>query len=213
VQAIEKTLIDTNWITLLLLFLFVCVFLLKGLSYAKLKGNVFSFANNSFIDAENEEKTSFFNLFQSVIFLFSMVVLSLLIYKILRFYEFWATQDFTNFMKVLSLVSAYFLVKWSLEFVFSHVLMIQKQVRFFLISKAIYLYSTAFFLLISLVLVQYSQLNILFLIYFSIFIFSVRFVLHVIINKNLVFNELFYFILYLCAFEIAPLFILFKLMF
>jgi hypothetical protein len=142
-----------------------------------------------------------------------MAVLSLVIYKVLLFYDFWTSQDFSNYMKVLSIVSSYFLIKWAIEFVLSYLFVIQKQVYFFIISKTIYLYSTAFFLLISLVLVQYSQLNILFLIYFSVFVFSIRFLLHVIINKKLVFSELFYFILYLCAFEIAPLFILFKWMF
>jgi hypothetical protein len=213
VQAIEKTLIDTNWITLLFLFLFTCVFLLKGLSHTRLKGTVSSFVNHTFVKAEVEEKTSFFSLFQCIIFVFTMSVLSLVMYKILLFYDFWKSQDFSNYMKVLSIVSSYFLIKWAIEFVFSYLFVIQKQVHFFIISKAIYLYSTAFFLLISLVLVQYSQLNILFLIYFSIFVFSVRFLLHVIINKKLVFSELFYFILYLCAFEIAPLFMLFKWMF
>ena len=212
-QAIEKTVIDTNWITLLFLFLFTCILILKGMSQRRLKGNVSSILNKSFIEVEAEEKTFFLNLFQCLIFVFSMLVLSLLIYNIILYYEFWRSQDLVSYMKVVGVVSSYFLIKWSVESLFSYVLMIQKQLRLFLISKAVYLHSTAFFLLIALVLVQYSQLNIPFLIYFSIFIFSIRFVLLVVINKKLVFNELFYFILYLCAFEIAPLFILFKLMF
>lgn len=212
-QAIEKTLIDTNWITLLFLFLFTCIFLLKALSYSRLKGSVFSFVNHSFIEAEIEEKKSFFDVFQCVIFIFSMSVLSLLIYKVLIFYNFWISQGLDSYVKVLSVVSSFFLIKRLVEFMFSRLFMIQKKLRFFLISKATYLYSTTFFLLIVLVLVQYSQLNILFLVYFSMAIFPIRFLLHVRINKKLVFNGLFYFILYLCAFEIAPLFILFKLMF
>lgn len=212
-QALEKTLIDTNWITLLFLFLFTCIFLLKALSYSRLKGSVFSFVNYSFIEAEAEEKKSFFDVFQCVIFIFSMSVLSLLIYKILVFYNFWISKGVYSYVKVLSVVSSFFLVKWLMESLFSRLFMIQKKLRLFLISKSVYLYSITFFLLILLVLVQYSQLNILFLVYFSMVVFSIRFLLHVTINKKLVFNGLFYFILYLCAFEIAPLFILFKLMF
>ena len=86
VQALERTVVDTNWITILLVVLLGCVFLLKGLSITRLKGNVFSIINNSFIETEIEENFSFFNLFKSVIFLFSMSVLSLLAYKILLFY-------------------------------------------------------------------------------------------------------------------------------
>ena len=82
VQAIEKTLIDTNWITLLFAFLLACVFLLKGLSAPKLKGNVSSLLHPGFIKKEVENNSTFFNLFQSVIFIFSMLVLSLLFYDI-----------------------------------------------------------------------------------------------------------------------------------
>ena len=213
VQALERTIIDTNWITILLVVLLGCVFLLKGLSNTRLKGNAFSLLSNSFIETEIEENYSFFNLFKSVIFVFSVIVLSLLVYHILLFYIVSIEQGFYTFMKVLGVVFSYFSIKWLLELLFSHLFKIDKQVKFFLFSKSSYLYSISFILLIGVILVEYSQLNTRFLVYFSALLFSIRFILHVDRNKKLVFNELFYFILYLCTFEIAPLFILFKLLF
>ncbi|ARV15957.1 DUF4271 domain-containing protein [Polaribacter sp. SA4-12] len=212
-QALERTIIDTNWITILLVVLLACIFLLKGLSVLRLKGNAFSIISNSFIETEIEENYSFFNLFQSVIFVFSMLVLSLLMYTILLFYASSIEQGFYVFMKITGVVFSYFSIKWLLEFLFSHLFKIEKQVKFFLFSKSSYLYSVSFILLIGLVLVEYSQLNTRFLVYFSVLLFSIRFILLIVRNKKLVFSELFYFILYLCAFEIAPLFILFKLLF
>jgi hypothetical protein len=213
VQALERTIIDTNWITILLVVLIGFVFLLKGLSIIRLKGNAFSIINKSFIETRIEENYSFFNVFKSVIFLFSMIVVSLLMYNILLFYNVSTEQGFYAFIKVLGVVFSYFFIKWLLEFLFSHLFKINKQVKFFLYSKSSSLYSVSFILLIAIILVEYSQLNTLFLVCFSVLLFSIRFILHVARNKKLVFNELFYFILYLCTFEIAPLFILFKLLF
>ena len=212
-QAIEKTVIYTNWITLLFAFLFACIFLLKAISASKLKGNVSSFMNYSFIEKEVQDNSTFFNLFQSIIFIFSMLVLSLLLYEISLFYSVFEVFGFYTYFKIFGGVVSYFSIKWALEFSLSLLFIINRQVKFFLVSKSIYLYSVTFFLLIVLVLTQYSQLNTIFLIYFSMSIFLIRFLVHILSNKKLVFNKLFYFILYLCTFEIAPLFILFKLIF
>jgi hypothetical protein len=213
VQALERTITDSNWITLILMTLFVFVFLLKGVSVRRLKGNASSLINRGFIEKEIEDNNPFFNLFQVLIFLFSMTVLSLTVYKIVLFYTVVILQGFSTFMIIFGLVFSYFACKLLLEFSIAFLFKIDKQVKFFLISKSSYLYAVSFILLIGLILVEYSQLDTLFLIYFSGVLFSIRFILHVASNKKLIFNELFYFILYLCAFEIAPLFILFKLLF
>ena len=213
VQALERTIIDTNWITILLVVLLVCVFLLKGLSFVRLKGNAFSIINNAFIETEIEENYSFLNVFKIVIFLFSMMVISLLMYKILLFYTVSTGQGFYIFMKVLGVVFYYFSIKRLLEFLFGYLFKVNKQLKFFLFSKSNYLYSVSFILFFGLILVEYSQLNSLFLVYFSILLFSLRFIIHTFSNKKLISSELFYFILYLCSFEIAPLFILYKLLF
>ncbi|WP_442957528.1 DUF4271 domain-containing protein [Polaribacter sp.] len=204
---------NTDWITILLVIQFGTIFFLKGLDAIKLKGYFSALINKNFVESEAEENTSFLKAFQLLIFLFSINVLSLVCYsflihffegKIESFYLFWIT-----FLSIFS----YFILKWSLEYLFSLVFIVKKEIRFFLLSKSTYLYNISFFLFICLILVQYTKLNITFLAVFTILLFLVRFSFHLISNKNLIFNKLFYFILYLCAFEIAPLFILFKLMF
>ncbi|WP_165731579.1 DUF4271 domain-containing protein [Polaribacter sp. 20A6] len=212
-QAIERVVIDNSWITILLVCLFACVFLLRGLSVVRLKGSVSSLFNESFIDSEIEENTSFFNPFKNVIFIFSITVLALLTYKIYLYYNSSAEQGFYTFLKIFGVVFSYLTIKRLLEFLLSVVFKIDKKLDFFLVSKSVYFYSVSFFLLIAIVLVEYSQLDTPFLVYFSALLFSIRFIFHAVINKKLVFSELFYFILYLCAVEIAPLFVLFRLLF
>jgi hypothetical protein len=120
--------------------------------------------------------------------------------------------SFSSFTTTFSLVSSYFVIKSFLEVAFSSLFLIKKELRFYIVSKFAYLYSISFFLLISFVVCQFGPLNVSSFSYIVILLFFIRFIFHVSINKNLIFSELFYFILYLCAFEIAPLLTLFKLM-
>lgn len=212
-QALERTIIDTNWVTVLLVVLLVCVFLLKGLSFERLKGNALSLINKTFIESEIEENYSFVNLFKIVVFIFSMTVISLLMYKFLLFFDVSKEGGFYIFMETLGVVFSYFSTKRLVEFLLSHLFKINEQLKFFLGSKSNYLNCVSFYVFIALVIVEYSPLNTLFLVYISVLFFSIRFVLHLISNKKLISSKLFYFILYLCSFEIAPPFILFKLLF
>ena len=212
-QALEKIAYSNYWITILLMFLFLGIVLLKAINANRLKETVFSLFNVSFIETETDEKTSFFDVFQIVIFIFFVSVLSLLIYRFKIYESTNEIDSFSTFYSIFLSLSSYFFLKKVLENIFSYLFMIKKEVYFFLISKYNYLYAVSFLLYISLVLSEYAGFSTSYLLYFSVFLFAVQFVFHIVINKNLIFRELFYFILYICAFEIAPLFILFKLMF
>lgn len=213
VQALDRVVIDNNWITILLVCLLACVFLLRGLSLVRLRSCVSSLINTNFVETEIEENSSFFNPFKILIFIFSVLVISLLVYKTYLYYSASVFDDFYIFLKLFGVIFTYFIIKRLLEVLLSSLFKIRKKLNFFLISKSVYLYAISFLLLIAIVLEEYSQLNMLFLVCFSVVLFSFRFILHLVSNKKLVFSELFYFILYLCAFEIAPLFLLFKLLF
>ncbi|WP_146092188.1 hypothetical protein [Polaribacter filamentus] len=63
------------------MLLFIGVVLLKALDTNRLKGSVFSLFNINFIESESEENTSFFDSFKIVIFMFTVIVLSLLAYR------------------------------------------------------------------------------------------------------------------------------------
>jgi hypothetical protein len=75
------------------------------------------------------------------------------------------------------------------------------------------LYSISIGLLFLNIIYFYSFQNKYLLITSVGLLFLVRFLMILMINKNLIIKELFYFILYLCAFELAPLFVLFRWIF
>lgn len=212
-QALEKITYSNNWITIILLFLYVSIVFLKLLDSKKLKESFFTFFNFSFIEDEDIESPSFFSTFQIVIFLFSIAVLSLLTYYFKVFRNEDTIKSFTTFFSIFLGVFSYFFIKRVLEYLLAHLFLIKRSLQVFLTTKANYLYSISFLIYISLILCEYAKMNVVFIFYFAAFLFLARFIFYSVRNKKLIFNKLFYFILYICAFEIAPLFVLFKLMF
>ena len=211
-QALDKISLGTNWILLVLVFLFVIIAILKIIDAEKLKGYVFALFNKGFIESEAEEDILFFSSFYSLLFVFSATVLALTISLLASEINVSFSLTFSSFLSVLKLVFSYLIVKRFLELAFARLLLIKKQVRFFLVCKLSYLYSISFFLLVFYILFLFSPLNYFYFTVIILGLFTLRYLFLLTNNKKLVFSELFYFILYICAFEIAPLLTLFKLM-
>jgi hypothetical protein len=211
-QALEKIVIDTNWVSFILVFLFAIIAILKIIDAEKLKGYAFAVFNKSFLEDEVEEDTSFFSSFYSLLFLFFCTVLALVISLLISERNEDFSFSFSFFLFVLGIIFSYFTLKSILELLIVRLFLIKKQVRFYIVSKFGYLYSISFFLLVLFVLFQFGPLNFSFFITIASGFFFLNFVFHVFNNKKLVFSKLFYYILYLCAFEISPLIIMFKLM-
>ena len=210
-QALEKIVINTNWISIILVFLFAIIAVLKIIDGDKLKGYVFALFNKSFIEDEVEENTSFFSSFYSLLFIFSSVVLALITSFLVAETNKNTSFSLSSFFLILGIIWSYFTIKSLLEIGVIRLFFIKKEVRFYVVSKFGYLYSISFFLIILFVLFRFGPLNFSFFIAATLGLFFLKFVFQVVNNKNLVFGKLFYFILYLCAFEIAPLLIMFKL--
>ena len=211
-QALDKISLGTNWILLVLVFLFVIIAILKIIDAEKLKGYVFALFNKGFIESEAEEDILFFSSFYSLLFVFSATVLALTVSLLASEINVAFSLTFSSFLSVLKLVFSYLIVKRFLELAFARLLLIKKQVRFFLVCKLSYLYSISFFLLVFYILFLFSPLNYFYFTVIILGLFTLRYLFLLTNNKKLVFSELFYFILYICAFEIAPLLTLFKLM-
>ncbi|MDD7915428.1 DUF4271 domain-containing protein [Polaribacter ponticola] len=165
------------------------------------------------IESDSDEKTGFLDVFQIVLFLFTLLILSLIVFKFNIYKLSLSVERFSLFFSIFLVLSTFFLIKRTLEHLFSILFLIKKEIDFFIKSKYNYLYVISFLLYIAMILCEYGNFKQTLLLSFSAFLLVLRFVLVVVINKKLIFSKLFYFILYFCAFEIAPLFILFKLMF
>lgn len=211
-QAIEKIAINTNWIPIVWVALIAFVAVLKVIDSERLKGYAFALFNKNFIEDEVEENTTFLNLFQIIIFIFSVTVLALSLSFILNEISVDFSLEFSNFLHLFSFVILYFLIKSIIESAFISLFFIKKELRFYIVSKYSYFYSVSFLLFILFLLFKYCSLKPALFAYLGVSLFLMKFVFQIVNNKKLIFNKLFYFILYICALEIAPLLILFKLM-
>lgn len=212
-QAIDKITNLEYWTTLILLFLFVIVFFLKVINAQLLKQHFSLLLQVPFTELEEYENFKNTNAYKLLMFLFFTVTISFYVYKLNGFLDNNKEIGIVVFGQFFLAVLAYFLIKSLLELLFANLFLIKKQIKIFLDSKWNYLFSLSFFLYIALIFHEYAKTKLIYVFYFALFLFLLRFIFILITNKKLILNKLFYFILYICAFEIAPLFVLFKLMF
>lgn len=212
-QAIEKIDISTNWVTLIFLVLLFSVLLLKGFHRTKLKEYFFAFFNKGFIVSEIEERASLLNRFSVVLFFFTTGTFGLLTFFLMNYFSQEVFLEISLFWKTLLFFVGYLTVKRILEKLFVILFSIQTETVSFLTAKSIYTHTISLWTFPLLILFFYAALPNQILFGFILFLFVIKLALLFANNKNLILSKLFYIILYICAFEIAPPFLLFKLMF
>lgn len=220
IQAAERVLISDNWVAILFVFCLLLLFLLKLFDAEKMRGYALSIFNKGFVEITSEEKQSMFSLFHLGYIGFSFLSISLTVYFFLVHYQEKTVYSLLEYSQIASYVLVYIFGRNVLELLLIKILDIKQLLGYFFVSKRSYLYSISvgvFFLNViyfyGFERVETDFSGIILLLSGIILLFAIRFVFILTNNKNLIIKELFYFILYLCAFEIAPLLILFKLIF
>ncbi|PQJ80037.1 hypothetical protein BTO18_13020 [Polaribacter porphyrae] len=211
-QAVEKITYFNDWVTLILFALFAIIFLLKIINAKKIKRVFYGFSNWSSIEETDTIKLNSMNSFHVLIFIFSVAVFSLIGYNLMfKMNSF--NSSLQGFSSSFLVIFLFLVLKIIFERVIAAVFSIQNKVAFFLVTKLESFYTLSLILYIFYIFYEYGNLSEYYLLYFTLFFLLFRFVFIVTKNKNLIFSELFYFILYICTLEIAPLLLLFKLMF
>ncbi|CAM1345888.1 DUF4271 domain-containing protein [Tenacibaculum crassostreae] len=207
-QAIERIITNDSWITLVIVLAIVLLAVMKMLKPTKLYGYSIAFITSGFFHKRMEERASFFSPFNLLLFFFTTLIISLFLYLtiVAELY----TQSFLSFSGVFFFVLVYFLVRFLLDYIISHVLGLSSIISYFLYTKSGYLYVLSMWLFPVIILYQYTFTNKLFLISSFCVLLIIRAFLILSNNKKLVISKLFYFILYFCTLEIAPLLILYK---
>ena len=213
-EALQRSVLSNNWITLIFVFSILLLFFLKLFTTAKLKGYVTSLFNKGFVEIEAEENYWALSFFHVGFSFFFLLMLTVSIY--LTMHQNFQKEAFLFFDYLQ--VSKYVLLCLTIRYVVDFLLIILFEIRdslvtYFFFSRRSYSYSISLGLLILNILYFYTFNSYYFLIFGIIALFSIRYLLILYYNKNLIIKELFYFILYLCAFELAPLFVLFRWIF
>lgn len=210
-QALERVEFSNNWLTLVFVFGIVLLVVLKMLNHQKFFEYSRAFFLKGFIEKKVEERVSFFSGFNIVLFIFSVLGYALFFSYLAELFIPKIELSFQLYKKITALVFGYFTMFLVLDLFLCHLLEIRSELAHFIAAKLEYSYNIALFIFPLLILVTYSFLNIYVLLSVFIILFILSFVLTFINNKNLIINKLFYFILYICALEIAPLLIIYKI--
>lgn len=208
-QAIERPVMMPDWIAILIFSSLFFLVALKILDTKRFYGSITSLINlGGVMEAEIQEKKSFFSLYDFCFTVFSVINITLVLYLINQKYQV-STEIF--YIDLSYMVLGYLFGRFLLEYSLVQVFKLTTELKPFLIAKKNYLYaiSVAFWALS--VIYLYGNQSVLSLLILTFLLFITRWVLLLNTNKKLIVSKLFYFILYLCAFEIAPLLIIYKL--
>lgn len=209
--------LNNDWIT------FVFFIILSILTTEKfLFGNrlvqtsTFFIKKNNLLSQFNREKNTFFNLFQILFYIVDVLTIALLIYFLIENLDIQMMLfGFELYIGIAIGTALYFLFRFLIGAFLAYSLelgAIHNKITFYKIN---YLNNTVIWILPFVLLVAYYNYHTSIVINTTLIIFCIllifRYVFLIINNKNLIINNLFYFILYLCVLEIAPLVIILKL--
>ncbi|WP_408023539.1 DUF4271 domain-containing protein [Tenacibaculum sediminilitoris] len=207
-QAIERITNNDSWVALVIVLAIVLLAMMKSLKPTKLYGYAIAFITPGFFHKRIEEGASFFSPFRLLLFAYSMLVISLFLFLTLLSDKY--SQSFLAFLGVLIFTVLYFSARFLIDYVLANILGLSSIINYFLYIKSGYLYVLCLWLLPIIIFYQYTFSNKIFLISSFSILLIFRAFLILTNNKKLVISKLFYFILYFCILEIAPLLILYK---
>ncbi len=212
-QITNRVVESNSWVLMTLLFGLVLLFLVKKINSQLIENYAKAFFIKGLIEKKSQEKTIFFSLTNLFLFLFSGIVLALFLVLISKYYLTEIEADFTTFTYFLSGLLVYILSNYFLEYLFIRIFSLRNVLTYFLTSKRIYLFTFSIWLFPIIVLSFYTFNSGIPLLIMAFLLFLMSLILIFTNNKNLIVSELFYFILYLCLLKIAPLLIIYKIMF
>lgn len=213
-EVIERIFISKDWITIILLIVITLLIFNKirsPLKFTKLQTLLYS---SSYFGGYSTSSPSLVSVFNVIFIVIFSIVISLLLFVAVIQYGLSNNSDIMLFFKILIYVFSYIIVRFVVGFLLALLFEIEKEQQYFSFLKLSYLSSFSILILPFLIVNFYinstffSQILIiiggLLLFYF--------FVLQIKNNQKLIFSNIFYFILYLCALEIAPYMIVYKLL-
>ena len=163
----------------------------------------------------NREKRNTLTLFQTIMIVPQLLVISLLFFMIGNFsFPDKFVSEFETYIKILIVVILYFGLRFLLGLLVSSILNLRKIHNKILYEKTSYFNTIILWILPLLVLSSYApihrELNLKLTGILFVVLVAMRYALLIINNKKLILSNLFYFILYLCTLEIVPLLIISK---
>jgi len=207
-QAIERNFLNNDLITITFVVGLLLIFFMKVYQPKYLLGYTIAFFAQSFIEKRAKNNTKTFSLFYILLGLFSITTSSILVYTFATPNYFAASYH--SFFYILLGCALYFSIKNTIIYLLVNLFNLQKELNYLVHAKNGYLYTVNLLLFPFLIINNYLIDSTYFLSIILCLLLIFRVVLITYNNKNVIFRHIFYFILYFCALELAPLLILYK---
>jgi len=208
-QAIDRISTQDNWITLVIIFAIILLVIKKLIKPNLLLGYTIAFFISGFFKKKAQNNTPFYSSFNVLLFSFSYITISLFLFLLV--YPEKYNHNFFNYFILFSTLTTYFTIKQILDYFLSNILGLTFVTKYFLIAKSGYLNTLSLWLFPTIIIYKYAFKSTIFLLTIFLILFIFRVFLILINNKKIVILKLFYFILYFCTLEIAPLLIAYKI--
>lgn len=209
--------IRSDWITLVFILIFLALVAAKYFYKERLWELISLFFSKHYLLNYGKESQLIFGAFNALLFSVQIIALSLFLFLYFQFYTPYNSEQNSIwlFIKIINNLSLFFFIRFSVGFIFGIVFNLKKLQNQLAFHKMISFFSVLILILPFLLLTFYMKSSNLVLFQLSCLILCilliVRYVFVIKNNKNALFGHFFYFIVYLCALEIAPVLLVLKL--
>ena len=153
--------------------------------------------------------------FTILLFLINLISLSFFIQLVLSHFGYGEKTDWVLFVRIFTLLTVFILSKFLIEKIIAAIFGIEEIIETFNLQKVSYRTFIGLLLLPISIILFYSDFStnslILIIIGILLLINIVTYLISLRIYQNLIISHMFYFILYLCALEIAPYYFIYYL--
>lgn len=215
-EGTERFLFTNDWITVIFVLLFGLIAYSKYLNPDRFSRLLSLTYSRNYLVLYQKQSPVLVNSFHIVFAIIQILSFALTIFIGIKAYNSIARElEFSFFLSILAGVFTFFTLRFFLGKGLSIIFNKEKEFEYVTYLKISYLSNFSLLLFPLLLIAYYTQYDSL---SFSLFVFITAIVLlllyYVLIIKNnqkMILKQLFYFILYLCALEIAPIILLYKL--
>ena len=213
-QATERIYEYQDWLTILFLACFILLVVAKILFPQRFEEFTSLLNSGKFIAFKGKENKAFHG-FNILLLLLQGISVSIFLYIVFRFFLGSVSRPLILFIRIFTAYSCLVLIKAGIEKIIGNIFNIDEKIDYYLFQKFSYRNFISIFLLFASLLLIYgfypTGLILGIIGGFAIIFNAVGLITIYRKNQNVLSANWFYFILYLCALEIAPYIILYKL--
>ena len=213
-QATERIFEYQDWLTILFLICFVLLVLAKILFPQRFEEFISLLNSGKFIAFRGKENKAF-HAFNILLLSLQAIAVSIFLYIVYRYFFESDSSPLVIFIRIFTAYLCFILIKSGIEKIIGNIFEMDEKMDYYIFQKFSYRNFISLFLLFASLFLTYSlhPTALILGIIGGFAIIANAFALVIIFrkNQNTLSANWFYFILYLCALEIAPYIILYKL--